>query len=130
MRALRISGRPPEPGIRFPAELAKRLSDAGGEALAPDTTPDRWAAVLEAVVASPVRRTITPKGLPAEPGEAPGHALRQAAPRVPAIAALLGDPPGPPPAVRRADPVAPAWPPTPAPTAGSRRPLLPGAARA
>ncbi len=97
VRALRISGRPPEPGVRFPADLAKRLSDAGGEALTPDATPDRWAAVLEAVVASPVRRTITPKGLPSEPGEALTSALRQAAPRVPAIAALLGDPPDAPP---------------------------------
>ncbi len=97
VRALRISGRPPEPGVRFPAELAKRLSDASGDALGPDTTPDRWAAVLEAVLASPVRRTITPKGLPAEPGEALARALRLAAPRIPAIAALLGDVPGAPP---------------------------------
>jgi hypothetical protein len=97
VRALRISGRPPEPGVRFPADLAKRLSDAAGEALTPDATPDRWAAVLEAVVASPARRTITPKGLPAEPGEALTKALRQAAARVPAIATLLGDPPGAPP---------------------------------
>jgi hypothetical protein len=97
VRALRISGRPPEPGVRFPAELAKRLSDASSDALGPDTTPDRWAAVLEAVVASPVRRTITPKGLPAEPGEALARALRLAAPRIPAIATLLGDVPGAPP---------------------------------
>ena len=97
VRALRISGRPPEPGVRFPAELAKRLSDASGEALGPDTTPDRWAAVLEAVVASPVRRTITPRGLPPEPGEELTRALRLAAPRVPAIGVLLGDPPGAPP---------------------------------
>ncbi len=97
VRALRISGRPPEPGTRFPAELAKRLSDAGGEALGPDTTPDRWAAVLEAVVGSPVRRTITPRGLPTEPGEALTKALHLAAPRVPAIGALLGETPGAPP---------------------------------
>ena len=102
VRALRISGRPPEPGVRFPADLAKRLSDASGDALAPDTTADRWAAVLEAVVASPVRRTITPKGLPAEPGEALTRPLHQAAPRIPALAALMGITPGapPPPACR------------------------------
>ncbi len=94
VRALRISGRPPEPGVRFPAELAERLSDAGGEALAPETTADRWAAVLEAVVGSPVRRTITPRGLPAEPGEELTRTLRLAAPRVPGIAALLGEPIG------------------------------------
>ena len=117
VRALRISGRPPEPGVRFPAELAKRLSDATGDALAPDTTADRWTAVLEAVMASPVRRTITPKGLPAEPGEALTRALRLAAPRVPAIAALLGDPPGAPP--RR--PARPG-PPRGAPGAGGGRP--------
>jgi hypothetical protein len=97
VRALRISGRPPEPGLRFPAELAKRLSDAASEALGPDTTPDRWAAVLEAVVTSPVRRTIAPRGLPPEPGEALARALRLAAPRIPAIGALLGDAPGAPP---------------------------------
>ncbi|HVF15064.1 MAG TPA: hypothetical protein VM942_10720 [Acidimicrobiales bacterium] len=97
VRALRISGRPPEPGMRFPAELAQRLSEAAGEALTPDTAPDRWAAVLEAVLASPVRRTIAPKGLPAEPGEALTKALRLAGPRLPAVAALLGDPPGLPP---------------------------------
>ncbi len=97
VRALRISGRPPEPGVRFPADLAKRLSDASGDALAPDTTADRWAAVLEAVVASPVRRTITPKGLPAEPGEALTRSLHLAAPRIPALAALMGITPGAPP---------------------------------
>ena len=32
-----------------------------------DTAPDRWAALLDAVVTSPVRRSVKPAGLPAEP---------------------------------------------------------------
>jgi hypothetical protein len=90
VRALRISGRPPEAGARFPAELAGRLSEAAGAALGPDVAPDRWAAVLEAVAASPVRTAVKPAGLPSEPGEQLLTAARQAARRVPALGALLG----------------------------------------
>jgi hypothetical protein len=90
VRALRTSSRPPEPGTTFPPELATRLTDAAGAAMAADVDPDRWAAVLEAVVSSPVRKTVQPHSLPAEPGEALLAAARQAAPRVPALGALLG----------------------------------------
>jgi hypothetical protein len=90
VRALRTSSRPPEPGTTFPSELASRLTDAAGAAMAADVAPDRWAAVLEAVVTSPVRRTVRPVALPAEPGEPLLAAARQAAPRVPALGALLG----------------------------------------
>ena len=90
VRALRASGRPPEPGTTFPAELATRLTDAAGAAMAAEVAPDRWAAVLEAVVSSPVRKTVQPQSLPTEPDEALLAAARQAAPRVPALVALLG----------------------------------------
>jgi hypothetical protein len=90
VRALRTSSRPPEPGTTFPAEMATRLNDAAGVAMAADVAPDRWAAVLEAVVTSPVRKTVQPQALPTEPNEALLAAARQAAPRVPALAALLG----------------------------------------
>jgi hypothetical protein len=90
VRALRISGRPPEAGARFPAELAGRLSDAAGAAMGPEAAPDRWAAVLDAVAASPVRTSVKPSGLPSEPGEDLLKAARQAADRVPALAPLLG----------------------------------------
>ena len=98
VRALRISGRPPEAGARFPAELAGRLSDAAGAALAPDVAPDRWAAVLDAVAASPVRAAVKPAGLPSEPGAELLTAAKQAAGKVPALAAMLGiaDKPKPP----------------------------------
>ena len=99
VRALRLSARPPEPTARLDAELASRLTEAAGAAMAPDTAPDRWAALLEAVVASPVRRNVKPVGLPADPGEPLLGAARQQVGRVPALAPLIGismpPPPGP-----------------------------------
>jgi len=100
VRALRLSAHPPDPSSRFPAELAVRLSDAAGAAMAPDATPDRWATLLDAVSESPVRRSVKPAGLPDEPGEALLQTARQVSGRVPALATLLGitmpPPPGPP----------------------------------
>ncbi|MDQ1444596.1 MAG: hypothetical protein QOI20_1060 [Acidimicrobiaceae bacterium] len=114
VRALRLSGRPPDPGSRVPAELALRLTEAAGAAMSPDISPDRWGTVLDAVASSPVRRTVKPAGLPAEPGEALLQAAKQASGRVPALAAMLGidmpPPPGPP---RGGKPVAPRRPPRP-----------------
>ena len=128
VRALRISGRPPEAGARFPAELAGRLSDAAGAALAPDVAPDRWAAVLDAVAGSPVRTAVKPAGLPAEPGDELLTAAKQAAGKVPALAAMLGiadkpkppRPPRPPRPPARERPVAPPPPPGPAPVIESQ----------
>ncbi|HEX2062983.1 MAG TPA: hypothetical protein VHE80_01040, partial [Acidimicrobiales bacterium] len=121
VRALRLSARPPDPGTRFPPELAARMAEAAGAALAPDVAPDRWATVLEAVAESPVRRSVKPAGLPAEAGAEVLQAARQASGRVPALAPLLGidmpPPPGPPrprPAPGRAP--RPPRPPRPRPT--------------
>jgi hypothetical protein len=122
VRALRVSGRPPEPGVRFPPDLAQALSTAAGGAMTAETAPDRWAALLDAVVASPVRRTVQPQGLPAERDADFERALRLAAPRVPAVAALLGGPR--PPGPRAARPPRP--PASPGPRAGGpRRPPPP-----
>ena len=100
VRALRLSAHPPDPGTRFPADLALRLSEAASTAMAPDVAADRWLTLLGAVAESPVRRSVKPSGLPAGAGEEVLHAARQAAGRVPALAALLGiempPPPGPP----------------------------------
>ncbi len=99
-RALRVAGRPPDPRTRFPAELMTRLGEEASKAMAPDTPPDRWSALLAALLESPVRRSVRPVGLPTHPGESLLSAARQAAGRVPALAALLGldmpPPPGPP----------------------------------
>jgi len=99
IRALRLSGQPPEPTARLPPELAARLSAAAGAAMAPTTPPEQWLALLEAVADSPVRRSVAPEGLPAEPGPELRRAAHQQSGRVPALAAMLGvsmpPPPGP-----------------------------------
>jgi len=104
-RALRLSSRPPEVAARFPADLAARLRDAASAALSPDQPPDQWLSLLQAVVASPVRRTVKPAGLPANPPPQVLEAARQQCGRVPALAGLLGisvpPPPGPPPLASR-----------------------------
>jgi len=105
VRALRVSSRAPEQGLRLPPELSTGLSAAVADAMSPETAPDRWLALLEAVLASPVRRTIVPKGLPAGADEETLKTIRQAMPKVPALGPLLGESPSsrpvPPPPPRR-----------------------------
>jgi hypothetical protein len=100
VRALRVSAHPPEPTARFPADLAVRMSEAAGEAMAPDTSTERWTTLLGAVADSPIRRMVKPRGLPHDPADSVVDAARQASGRVPALASLLGiempPPPGPP----------------------------------
>jgi hypothetical protein len=95
--AMRVAARPPEPATRLPAELAVRLSDAAGAAMSAESPPAQWMALLEAVVASPVRRNVKPAGIP-DDRHAKDAALR-AAGSVPELAKLLGIriPPPPPP---------------------------------
>ncbi|HEV3214035.1 MAG TPA: hypothetical protein VGZ03_11635 [Acidimicrobiales bacterium] len=97
VEALRVVARPPDAGTRCPAELATALTDAAGAALDADLTATAWIAVLDAVVASPMRRSVHPAGIPAFE-EAQAAAVR-AAGHVPALAKLLGMriPPPPPP---------------------------------
>lgn len=102
VRALRLSSRPPDPSTKVPAELLEQLRVAASEALSPATPQDRWAALLEAVIASPVRRTVEPTGLPAQAGPALQLAARQASGRIPALATLLGVDLPPPPGLRAA----------------------------
>ena len=89
VRALRLSGRPPEPGLRFPAEVAARLAEAASKAMTPTSTADRWLAVLEAVTVSPVRKAVQPEGLPAGADAAFLRTAGAARDKVPAVAALL-----------------------------------------
>lgn len=135
-RALRVAGRPPDPRTRFPAEMTTRLTEAASSAMSPETSPDRWAALLAAVLESPVRRAVKPAGLPTTPGDALVAAARQASGRIPALAAMLGldmpPPPGPPrpgmrpprppvrpPGAGRSQPTTPAPPAPPAASVGS-----------
>jgi hypothetical protein len=99
-QAIEASVRAPEPGTRCPAELAVKLAAAAGEALSADKAPEEWMQLLDAVVASPVRRNVKPAGIPDD--EVARQAARHAAGSVPALAKLLGlrIPPPPP---RRVD---------------------------
>lgn len=99
--ALRVASRPPEPAARIPADVAVRMASAAGAALNPDVAEAEWLTLLEAVVASPVRRTVKPAGLPAHPSEQLLQALRRSAGQVPELARLLGLPIPPPPGPRR-----------------------------
>ena len=103
--ALQVASRPPEPAARIPAELAVRLAADAGAAMNAEL-PDRdWLSLLEAVVASPVRRTVKPVALPAQPTDELLQAARRAAGQVPELARLLGLPIPPPPGPRRPAPV-------------------------
>lgn len=99
--ALRVSSRPPEPATRVPAELAVRLAEGASAALAPELPAQQWLSLLQAVVDSPVRRTVRPAGLPADADEELLAAARHAAGQVPGLAKLLGLPIPPPPGPRR-----------------------------
>ena len=99
--AVRASVRPPEPAARLAAALAVRLADAAGQAMAADTPPDQWLALLEVVVESPVRRTVKPAGLPTGADESLLVAARKASGYVPELARLMGIPIPPPPGPRR-----------------------------
>jgi hypothetical protein len=87
-QAVEASIRPSEPGTRFPAELAVRLAAAAGDAMTDDLAPEDWMRLLDVVVASPVRRTVKPVGIPDD--EVAKQAARNAAGSVPALAKLLG----------------------------------------
>jgi hypothetical protein len=99
--ALRISSRPPELAARVPAELAVRLAEAAGSALNADVPDAQWIELLQAVVESPVRRSVKPSGLPAQAGSELLASAHRAAGYVPGLARLLGLPIPPPPGPRR-----------------------------
>jgi hypothetical protein len=102
--ALRVSARPPEPAARVPADLAVRLAEAAGAAMSSQLAEDEWKALLDAVVDSPVRRTVKPAGLPDPAGVELRASVRRAAGQVPELARLLGLPIPPPPGPRRPAP--------------------------
>lgn len=99
--ALQTATRSPEPSMRLPAELAVRLSDSAGAALRSDLDDETWLRILQAVVASPIKRTVKPEGIPPNGSDEVLAAARSAAGSVPQLARLLGLPIPPPPGPRR-----------------------------
>jgi hypothetical protein len=106
VRALRLSGRPPEPSTKLPDELVTRLTETASQAMAPDAPPDRWVSLLEAVASSPVRRSVHPVGLPGKPSAELLRAAHQHSARIPALVPMLGISIPPPPPRRPAPPTA------------------------
>ncbi len=100
--ALRVAARPPEPTARVPADMAVRLAETAGTAMAPTMSEASWIDLLDAVIKSPVRRTVKPAGLPPDASPELLTAARHAAGLVPELARLLGLPIPPPPGPRRA----------------------------
>lgn len=107
VRAVRLSGRPPDATARLDPELAGRLATAAGAMLSPDTKPDLWMSLLEALVESPIRRTVAPVGLPVDAPADLKRAAHQYSGSIPALAKMLGvtipPPPAPAPARKKAD---------------------------
>jgi len=114
LQALRFSSQPPEPTARFPAALVGRLATSAGAAMTSSTPVERWLAILEAAVSSPIRRQIHPDGLPEDPSGEVVRKARLAAGGIPALAPMLGLPmPPPPKPLRSARPLRPTRPPRP-----------------
>lgn len=120
VRALRLSSRPPKAGARFPAELAAALAEATAKGLTAGTAPDRYAMVLDALAYSPVRSTVIPEGVPAEPGPDLLGVVTKLAARIPQVAERFGvDTTAAAPGARRGGGSAP---PPPAPSTGREAP--------
>ena len=112
LQALRFSAQPPEPTARFPAALVERLATSAGAAMTSSTPVERWLAVLEAAVASPIRRQIHPEGLPEDASGEVMRKARLAAGSLPALAPMIGlSMPPPPKPMKSARPVRPPRPP-------------------
>jgi hypothetical protein len=99
VRALRLSARPPEPTAKFPQELMNRLIEATNQAMTPETSEDRWIALIDASSESPIRRQIIPVGLPESASPALIELAKEHSGRIPALAKMLGISVPPPPKV-------------------------------
>ena len=123
LQALRFSAQPPEPTARFPAALVDRLATAAGAAMAASTPGERWLALLDAAVASPIRRQIHPAGLPEDATGEVVRRARLASGSLPALAPMVGlSMPPPPKPIPGAHPARPPRPPLRPPPRRSAKP--------
>lgn len=90
VRALRVSSRPPKAGTMLSPELRLALTGGANAALTEEATPDRWAAVLDAIAFSPVRTEVAPVSQPAVPSEELLAVIKKYASRVPKVAIAFG----------------------------------------
>ena len=122
VRAVRLSGRLPDPGAKLPTELLSRLVSDTNAGLSAETPQDRWAALIEAAADAPFRRDIVPAGLPANPNESVLATAAQASNRIPSLLKLLGLTIPPPPRAKAA-PTGRPLPPPPPPAVVAAAPL-------
>ena len=87
-QAVEASIRPPEPGHPLPGRAGRAAGRGRRRGHDGRLGPRGWMRLLDAVVASPVRRTVKPAGIPDD--EVAQQAARNAAGAVPALAKLLG----------------------------------------
>ncbi len=117
VRAVRLSGRIPDPGAKLPPEIVTRLVAETNAGLSSDTPSERWAALIEAAADAPFRRDVVPAGLPTAPSESLLATAAQASNRIPALLKLLGLTIPPPPKAKAAGRPVPPPPPIPTPAA-------------
>ena len=113
VRAVRLSGRLPDPGAKLPPEVLARLIGDTNAGLAADTPQDRWAALIEAAADAPFRRDVSPAGLPTNANESVLATAAQASNRIPSLLKLLGLTIPPPPRAKAAVGTRPLPPPPP-----------------
>jgi hypothetical protein len=90
VRALRVSSRPPKAGTMLAPELRLALLGGANAALTAEATPDRWAAVLDAIAYAPVRTEVAPVSTPDAPSEELLAVIKKYASRVPKVAVAFG----------------------------------------
>ncbi|MHB8263468.1 MAG: hypothetical protein ACYDGY_06950 [Acidimicrobiales bacterium] len=97
VEALELSSAPPDRGFKLPSNLATKLSEAASSALSSGKTEQEWLTIVNAVVASPIRRNVKPVALPENSGSGLRTQLYKIAGLVPGISKLIGLPMPPPP---------------------------------
>lgn len=95
VRALRLSSRPPKAGSPIPGDIANQLIDATAASLTSETSPERWATVLDALAYSPVRRRVIPHSLPPRLTPELRATIARLATRLPEIAHIFDIEPDP-----------------------------------
>lgn len=88
--ALKISAQPPKAGSRPAEEVRARLIALTLEQLSPESTPERWVIVLEALAFAPIHNEVVPVGVPARVSPELTATVQRLAPAIPRIAALFG----------------------------------------
>src|SRR4051794_37970141 len=89
IRALKLSSQPPKAGVRFPSDLALKLTTATTANLTAEALPDRWVAVLEAAAFSPVRAQVMPTAKPNQVTDELLATVKRVSSLLPQIAALF-----------------------------------------